>query len=164
MHTHLPGAMLRDFLRRRKTTQGCRRILDRCSPAWVTSPVQRIWFRSPRFDLGLQLGALVGIAPPLLVYAALDPARASSMLPLVSLIAIPFLHVFGSFFFAFSARNRSPSPPRRLAIEWVVWAACVVALLAYAPRGLATFALVYGGWHILRQNFGFLRELAHRGG
>src|SRR5262245_14139708 len=65
---------------------GCRRILDRCSPAWVTSPVQRIWFRSPRFDLGLQLGALVGIAPPLLVYAALDPTRASSMLPLVSLI------------------------------------------------------------------------------
>ena len=124
----------------------------------------RIWLRTPRFDLGLQIGALVGIAPPLLIYAAYDPGRASSLLPLVSLIAIPFLHVFGSFFFAFSSRNRSPSPPRRLAIQWAVWAAAVVALLAYAPRGLATFALLYGGWHILRQNFGFLRELAHRGG
>jgi hypothetical protein len=132
----------------------------------VTSAVSesRIWLRTPRFDLGLQLGALVGIAPPLLIYAAYDPGRASSLLPLVSLIAIPFLHVFGSFFFAFSSRNRSPSPPRRLAIQWAVWAAAVVALLIYAPRGLATFALLYGGWHILRQNFGFLRELAHRGG
>ena len=141
-------------------------LLDRPASAWVTSAVSesRIWLRTARFDLGLQLGALVGIAPPLLIYAAYDPGRASSLLPLVSLIAIPFLHVFGSFFFAFSSRNRSPSPPRRLAIQWGIWAAAVVALLAYAPRGLATFALLYGGWHILRQNFGFLRELAHRGG
>jgi hypothetical protein len=29
---------------------------------------------------------------------------------------------------------------------------------------LATFALLYGGWHIFRQNFGFLRELAGRSG
>lgn len=125
----------------------------------------RTWLRTPRFDLGLQLGALAGILPAIVIYVAYDAAHASSLLPLASLIAIPFLHVFGSFFFAFSSeRNRSASPPRRLAAYWAVWAACVVALQAAAPRALATFALLYGGWHILRQNFGFLRELAHRGG
>jgi hypothetical protein len=123
------------------------------------------WLRSPRFDVGLQLGALAGILPALLLYAGFGAARASSFAPLASLIAIPFLHVFGSFFFAFSTeRNQSPSPPRRLAAQWALWGAAVLVLQAIAPRALATFALVYGGWHILRQNFGFLRELAHRAG
>jgi hypothetical protein len=131
----------------------------------VEAPSARVWFRTPRFDLGLQLGALVAIAPALVIYAAYDPGRASSVLPLASLVALPFLHVFGSFFFAFSTeRNRSASPPRRLAAYWAMWAASVILLQHTAPRVLATFALLYGGWHILRQNFGFLRELAHRSG
>jgi hypothetical protein len=130
-----------------------------------TVPAAGIWLRSPRFDWTLQVGALAGIAPPLLIYAAADPGRAESLLPLASLIAIPFLHVFGSFFFAFSAeRNRSPSPPLRLALVFAAWLPLSLVLAAVAPRGLATFALVYGGWHILRQNFGFLRELAGRAG
>jgi hypothetical protein len=134
---------------------------------WVTSavPPSRIWLRSPRFDGWLQAGALACITPALVIHAAVDPTRAASYMPLASLIAIPFLHVFGSFFFAFSKeRNVSASPPRRLAITWAVWGAAAVALSLTAPRALATFALVYGGWHILRQNFGFLRELAHRAG
>ncbi len=123
------------------------------------------WLRSSRFDLWLQLGALAAIAPALLIHGAFDPARASSMLPLVSLIAIPFLHVFGSFLFAFSGeRNASASPPRRLGVQWATWIAAALLLQAIAPRALATFALLYGGWHILRQNFGFLREIAHRAG
>lgn len=126
---------------------------------------QRVWLRTQRFDLGLQIGALAGILPAIVIYVAYDAAHASSLLPLASLIAIPFLHVFGSFFFAFSPeRNRSASSPRRLAAYWATWAAAVLALQAAAPRPLATFALLYGGWHILRQNFGFLRELAHRDG
>jgi hypothetical protein len=131
----------------------------------VEAPVSRVWLRTPRFDLALQVGALAGILPAIVIYVAYDAARASSLLPLASLVAVPFLHVFGSFFFAFSPeRNRSASPPRRLAAIWVGWAVCVVALQAAVPRVLATFALIYGGWHILRQNFGFLRELAHRDG
>jgi hypothetical protein len=113
----------------------------------------------------MQAGALVCIAPALAIHAAVDPTRAASYAPLASLIAIPFLHVFGSFFFAFSTeRNQSPTPPRLLAVQWALWAALAVALSITAPRALATFALVYGGWHILRQNFGFLREVAHRAG
>jgi hypothetical protein len=127
-------------------------------------PAETTWLRTARFDVGLQIGALAGVAPALLVYATLDPSRASSILPLGSLIAIPFLHVFGSFFFAFSSRNRSPTPPRRLAAQWAVWIASAALLQAFAPRALATFALIYGGWHILRQNFGFLRELSWRAG
>jgi len=124
-----------------------------------------VWLRSRRFDVGLQLGALAGIAPALVVWGALTDARAASILPLASLVAIPFVHVFGSFFMAFSTeRNRSPSPPRRLAVEWALWAAAALALLRLWPRGLATFALLYGGWHIFRQNFGFVRELAGRAG
>jgi hypothetical protein len=124
-----------------------------------------VWLRSPSFDWSLQLGALLGIAPALLLYAALGPTRASSLLPLASLVAIPFVHVFGSFFFAFSKeRNQSPSSPRRLGVHWIGWATAVLAMQAFAPRALATLALVYGGWHILRQNFGFLRELAGRAG
>lgn len=124
-----------------------------------------IWLRSPRFDLWLQAGALAAIAPALVLYAALGAGRASSLLPLASLVAIPFLHVFASFFFAFSReRNRSPSPPRALALTWAAWGAAALGLQAIAPRALASFALVYGGWHILRQNFGFVRELAHRAG
>jgi len=124
-----------------------------------------IWLRSPRFDWALQFGALAGIAPPLAIYAACDPPRATTLLPLASLIAVPFLHVFGSFFFAFSPdRNRSQSPPGALAAVLAVWTAASLALGVVAPRGLATFALLYGGWHIFRQNFGFLRELAGRAG
>ena len=123
------------------------------------------WLRSPRFDVWLQLGALAAIAPALAIHASLNAERAASFLPLASLIAIPFLHVFGSFFFAFSKeRNQSASPPRRLGVQGVLWAAAAAALLAWAPRALASFALLYGGWHILRQNFGFLRELAGRAG
>lgn len=124
-----------------------------------------VWLRSPRFDVALQLGAAAGVVPPLLLYAALDPARARTLLPVAALIAVPFLHVFGSFFFAFSPeRNLSPTPPRTLARLWAAWAVAALALAAIAPRLLATFALLYGGWHILRQNFGFLRELAGRAG
>ncbi len=124
-----------------------------------------IWLRSRRFDWSLQIGALAGIAPPLVLYASFGTARASSCLPLASLVAIPFLHVFGSFFYAFSPeRNRSASSPRRLGAQWVLWAAAALGLSLALPRALATFALLYGGWHILRQNFGFLRELAHRSG
>lgn len=123
-----------------------------------------VWLRNPQFDVGLQIAALFGILPALVVYAAFDGSRASSMLPLGSLIAIPFLHVFGSFFFAFSERNRSPSRPRRLAVQWALWIAVAAVAMKLAPRVLATFALLYGGWHILRQNFGFLRELAFREG
>jgi hypothetical protein len=124
-----------------------------------------IWLRSPRFDGWMQAGALACIAPALAIHAAVDPARAASWLPLASLIAIPFLHVFGSFFFAFSPeRNQSPSPPFLLAVQWALWVAAAAALSITAPRALATFALLYGGWHILRQNFGFLREVAHRAG
>jgi hypothetical protein len=125
----------------------------------------RVWLRSARFDGWLQVGALACIAPALVIHASLTPTGAATYVPLASLIAIPFLHVFGSFFFAFSTeRNVSASPPRRLAIEWAVWGAAAIALSLTAPRTLATFALIYGGWHILRQNFGFLRELAHRAG
>jgi hypothetical protein len=137
------------------------------APAWVTAPMSppRIWLRSARFDGWLQAGALACIAPAVAIHAAVDPTRAAAWMPLASLIAIPFLHVFGSFFFAFSTvRNRSESPPRRLAIQWSLWIVSAVALSLAAPRALATFALLYGGWHILRQNFGFLRELAHRAG
>jgi hypothetical protein len=124
-----------------------------------------IWLRSPRFDAWLQAGALIVIAPALAVYAALGTASASALLPLVSLVALPFLHVFGSFFFAFSAeRNQSASSPRRLAVQWALWTVTALGLQVVAPRALATFALLYGGWHILRQNFGFLRELAARSG
>ncbi len=131
---------------------------------WPVS-AQRVWLRSRSFDVGLQLGALAGIAPALLVHAALDRSSAASLLPLGTLVAIPFLHVFGSFFFAFSSRrNTSASPPRQLGALWVGWLALSAALQLVAPRGLATFALLYGGWHILRQNFGFLRELAGRAG
>jgi hypothetical protein len=124
-----------------------------------------VWLRSRRFDVGLQLGALAGIAPALFVWGAFAGSRAASILPLASLVAIPFVHVFGSFFVAFSTeRNRSASPPRRLAVEWAIWAVAALVLLRVWPRGLATFALVYGGWHIFRQNFGFVRELAARAG
>src|SRR5438045_1899311 len=123
-----------------------------------------VWLRTPRFDVGLQLAALIAVAPPLFLHA-FAPRDAASALPLALLIAIPFIHVFGSFFFAFSTeRNRSPSPPAKLAAIWVGWTIAALGLLALAPRALATFALLYGGWHILRQNFGFLRELARRGG
>jgi len=126
---------------------------------------EQVWLRTPRFDLWLQAGALISIAPALALYAALDRGRASSLLPLASLVAIPFLHVFGSFFYAFSEqRNQSAARPRRLAAQWALWTGAVVALQVLTPRALATFALLYGGWHILRQNFGFLRELAHRAG
>ncbi len=124
-----------------------------------------VWLRSPSFDLSLQVGALIVIAPALLIYASLGAARASLLLPLASLVTIPFVHVFGSFFFAFSReRNESASSPRRLGVQWIAWAAAVFAMEAVAPRALATLALIYGGWHILRQNFGFLRELAARAG
>src|SRR2546423_7106509 len=104
----------------------------------------RIWLRSPRFDGWLQAGALACIGPALAIHAAVGPLRAANWMPLASLIAIPFLHVFGSFFFAFSTvRNRSQSPPRRLSIPWSLWVAFAVALSLLAPRGLATFALVY---------------------
>jgi hypothetical protein len=130
----------------------------------VQSP-SSVWLRSPRFDSWLQAGALACIAPALVIHAGIDASRAASYVPLASLIAVPFLHVFGSFFFAFSPeRNQSPSPPRRLALQWLAWVACAALLQMKAPRALATFALLYGGWHILRQNFGFLRELAHRAG
>jgi hypothetical protein len=131
------------------------------------SPVSSstVWLRSPRFDAWLQGGALVVVAPALILYGVLGAARASALLPLASLMALPFLHVFGSFFFAFSAeRNRSASSPRRLAVQWAIWATTALALHAFQPRALATFALLYGGWHIFRQNFGFLRELAQRDG
>jgi len=124
-----------------------------------------VWLRTPRFDLGLQLGALAGIAPALILYASTRASDAAAVLPLAALIAVPFVHVFGSFFFAFSAeRNQSRSPPARLAAIWAGWTVAALALFSLAPRVLATFALLYGGWHILRQNFGFLRELAGRGG
>src|SRR5215831_15742686 len=124
-----------------------------------------LWLRSPRFDLSLQLVALGAIAPVLVVYAALDASRASTLLPLGVMFTVPFLHVFASFFVAFSGeRNHSPTPPARLARYWAMWIVLSLALQALAPRALATFALVYGGWHIFRQNFGFLRELAARGG
>lgn len=129
----------------------------------MSSPT--VWLRSPRFDAWLQAGALIVIAPALVLYAALGAARASALLPLASLMALPFLHVFGSFFFAFSVeRNRSAWSPRTLAAQWAIWATLALALHARAPRALASFALVYGGWHIFRQNFGFLRELAQRDG
>jgi hypothetical protein len=125
----------------------------------------RIWLRSPRFDVGLQLVPLAVVAPAALLYAGLDAGRAAAVLPLAMLFALPFLHVAGSFVFAFSPeRNRSASPPRRLAALWALWAIAVLALLPIAPRALATGALLYGGWHIFRQNFGFLRELAGRAG
>ncbi len=124
----------------------------------------RTWLRSARFDVGLQLGALCGIAPAVVVHAAFPSTVASTLMPAAALIAIPFLHVFGSFFFAFSERNQSASPPRRLAVEWAIWTGLSIAIGLVAPRGLATFALLYGAWHILRQNFGFLRELAQRDG
>src|SRR5262245_46386800 len=128
-------------------------------------PSASIWLRTPRFDLGLQAAGVVAIGPVLILYSVFDASRATSFIPLATLIAIPFLHVFGSFFFAFSAeRNLSPSSPRRLAAHAVLWTAASIALQAMAPRGLATFALLYGGWHIFRQNFGFLRELAARDG
>jgi hypothetical protein len=124
-----------------------------------------VWLRTPRFDLGFQLAALAGILPAVVIYAVASPARANSVLPLAALIAVPFLHVFGSFFFAFSGeRNASASPPRLLAWLWAGWIAVSLALQGVAPRGLATFALIYGGWHIFRQNFGFVRELARRAG
>jgi hypothetical protein len=125
----------------------------------------RTWLRSPGFDLQLQLGALLGVAPALLVHAAFDAERASSYLSLATLVAIPFIHVFGSFFYAFSAeRNRSDTPPPRLFAIAAVWVVAVLVLSRVAPRGLATFALLYGGWHIARQNFGLLRELSHKAG
>ena len=131
----------------------------------MTARSSTVWLRSPSFDLSLQLGALIGIAPALLIYASLGATRASSLLPLASLVTLPFLHVFGSFFFAFSKeRNQSSSSPRRLGVQWMAWVAAAFVMQACAPRALATFALVYGGWHILRQNFGFLRELAGRAG
>src|SRR5689334_22337567 len=115
----------------------------------------RLWLRSPRFDALLQLGALATIAPVLVVYTAVDAGRASSLLPLAVMFAVPFLHVFASFFVAFSGeRNRSATSPARLRAYWVAWIAASLALQALAPRALATFALVYGGWHIYRQNFG----------
>jgi hypothetical protein len=128
-------------------------------------PPSRVWLRSPRFDGWLQAGALACIAPALVIHATVAPTQAERYVPLASVIAIPFLHVFGSFFFAFSKeRNTSASPPRRLAINWAVWGTATIGLSLAAPRAHATFALVYGGWHILRQNFGFLRELAYRAG
>jgi hypothetical protein len=126
---------------------------------------ESVWLRSPRFDVWMQAGPLACIAPALAIYAALEPAHAARFLPLASVVAIPFLHVFGSFFFAFSPeRNQSPSPPRWLVAAWALWGVSAVALSVAAPRALASFALIYGGWHILRQNYGFLRELAHRAG
>src|SRR5439155_25808004 len=101
--------------------------LTRRAAGWSTT-----WLRSRRFDLWLQLGALAGIAPALAIYASLDGAHASSFLSLASLIAVPFLHVFGSFFFAFSTeRNRSVSP-RRLAAQWALWAAAALGLQVLA--------------------------------
>src|SRR5215510_9571554 len=95
----------------------------------------RLWLRSPRFDALLQLGALGAIAPVLVVYAALDLARASSVMPLAVMFAVPFLHVFASFFVAFSdERNQSATPPRRLGVYWVAWIAASLALQALAPR------------------------------
>jgi hypothetical protein len=142
--------------------------LTRPLGAWVTPPVaspSRIWLRAAHFDGWLQAGALACIVPALLIHAGVDATRAASYVPLASLIAVPFLHVFGSFFFAFSTeRNQSASPPRRLAWQWALWAVAASLLQAWAPRALSTFALLYGGWHILRQNFGFLRELAYRAG
>lgn len=133
--------------------------------ATTTPAPATVWLRSPRFDVALQLGAAAAVAPPLLLYAALDPARAQRVVPLAALVAVPFLHVFGSFFFAFSTeRNHSPTSPRTLAALWAAWCVAAVTLVELAPRALATFALLYGGWHILRQNFGFLRELAGRAG
>jgi hypothetical protein len=123
------------------------------------------WLRSRRFDLWLQAGALICIAPALLAHAALGATRASAYLSLGILVAIPFLHVFGSFFVAFGKeRNESPTRPRTLALTLAAWAIAAIALSRVAPRALATFALIYGGWHILRQNFGFLRELSARTG
>jgi hypothetical protein len=124
-----------------------------------------IWLRNPRFDVALQLGALAGVAAPVAIYAGLEIGRARALLPLASLVALPFVHVFGSLFFAFSpARNQSATPPRRLGAVFAAWTVASIALCRLAPRGLATFALLYGGWHIFRQNFGFLRELARRAG
>ena len=124
-----------------------------------------VWLRTPRFDLGLQLGALAGIAPALVLYAIAHAHDAAAVFPLAVVVAVPFVHVFGSFLFAFSTeRNQSRSPPARLAAIWAGWTVAALTLFSIAPRALATFALLYGGWHILRQNFGFLRELAGRGG
>jgi hypothetical protein len=126
---------------------------------------ETVWLRSSRFDLALQVGALAAVAPVLILYAALGTRQAGAVVPLAWLVAIPFVHVFGSFFFAFSPqRNRSPSSPRWLAWAWMGWAPLALGLQLACPRVLATFALLYGGWHIFRQNFGFLRELARRSG
>lgn len=123
------------------------------------------WLHSARFDAWLQLGALLSVAPALALYATLGSGHASTYLSLGALVAIPFLHVFGSFFVAFSRdRNTSATTPRQLVVVWAVWTLVVLAVHRAAPRELATFALLYGGWHILRQNFGFLRELAGRAG
>lgn len=123
-----------------------------------------LWLRSARFDVGFQFGALLGILPAVLVYRFANEGQAATFMPMASLFAVPLLHVFGSFFFAFSAeRNQSPSRPAGLALCWVAWVVAALVLLERASELLATFALVYGGWHIFRQNFGFLRELAGRG-
>ena len=90
-----------------------------------------VWLRTPRFDLGLQLGALAGIAPALILYASTRASDAAAVLPLAALIAVPFVHVFGSFFFAFSAeRNQSRSPPARLAAIWAGWTVAALALFS----------------------------------
>jgi hypothetical protein len=124
-----------------------------------------VWLRTPRFDLGLQLVAFGGVAPVVLLYALAARGQAAALVPLAAIIAVPFIHVFGSFFLAFSTeRPRSGPPPARIATLWVAWTLVALALMRVSPRGLATLALIYGGWHILRQNFGFLRELAARGG
>jgi hypothetical protein len=124
-----------------------------------------VWLRTARFDVGLQAVALAGIAPVLLLQAAAAAQGAAAVLPLAPLIAVPVVHVFGSFFLAFShERNLSPTSPSTLATLWGGWTIAALVLMVIAPRGLATLALLYGGWHILRQNFGFLRELAGRGG
>jgi hypothetical protein len=126
--------------------------------------VDRIWLRSASYDVWLQGGALLGVAPALVLSATLGQAQMAAYLSLATLIAIPFLHVFASFFVGFSGRNASATSPSRLLRYALIWTVVVAGLHRVTPRGLATFALLYGGWHILRQNFGLLRELADRAG
>jgi len=81
-----------------------------------------VWLRSPRFDVALQLGAAVGVLPPLLIHAALDAERARTLLPLAALIW-------------FAARG-----------EWRRPAVLVLTVAALATPSFVAEPALWGSW------------------